>query len=196
MEPTRAVAGLTPDLVAAAQIGDPAAVSRLLGCLRPALVRYCRARIAPRAGHDGADDVAHEICIAVLRGLPKFQGEPHAVVRWVYGIAAHKVIDHYRRSGRDLSNPTEDIPAQVDPRAGPEEMALRGEQRTVVRSLLALLTPIQREVLILRIVVGLSSTETSELTGLSAPAVRVTQHRALNILRRRAPRHPVLDRPT
>jgi RNA polymerase sigma-70 factor, ECF subfamily len=194
----RTVKGLTPEVVAAAQIGDPAAVSRLFSCLQPALVRYCRARITPRAGHGGADDVAQETCVAILRGLPTFRGEPHAVLRWVYGIAAHKVIDYYRRSGRDLSDPTDDIPSQADARAGPEELALRGEQRAAVRSLLAVLTPAQREVLALRIVVGLSSMEASTITGLSPTSVRVTQHRALNLLRRQLAGRPAswTDAPT
>lgn len=179
----RAITGLTLDVVAAAQSGDVAAVNRLFVCIRPALVRYCRGRITPRAGHGDADDVAHDICVAVLRGLPTFTGEPQAVTRWVYGIAAHKVIDFYRRGNRDQSDPAEDLPAQADPRAGPEELALRDEQRAMVQSLLTVLTPVQREILTLRIVVGLSSADTAMITGLSAIAVRVTQHRALNMLR-------------
>jgi RNA polymerase sigma-70 factor (ECF subfamily) len=190
----RAITGLTLDVVAAAQSGDVVAVNQLFVCIRPALVRYCRARITSRAGHGDADDVAHDICVAVLRGLPTFTGEPHAVTRWVYGIAAHKVIDFYRHSGRDQSHPAEDIPAQVDPQPGPEELALRGEQRAIVQSLLAMLTPLQREILTLRIVVGLSSAETAVITGLSAIAVRVTQHRALNLLRRHVARRPTPNR--
>jgi RNA polymerase sigma-70 factor (ECF subfamily) len=187
----RAITGLTLDVVAAAQSGDVIAVNRLFVCIRPALVRYCRARITPRVGHGDADDVAHDICVAVLRGLPTFTGEPQAVTRWVYGIAAHKVIDFYRRSSRDQSTPAEEFPAQVDPHAGPEELALRGEQRVMVQSLLAKLPPAQREILTLRLIVGLSSAETAVITGLSAIAVRVTQHRALNVLRRHVARQPI-----
>ncbi len=188
-----AITGLTLDVVAAAQSGDVVAVNRLFSCIRPALVRYCRARITPRIGHGDADDVAHDICVAVLRGLPTFTGEPRAVTRWVYGIAAHKVIDFYRRSTRDHSSPAEDVPDRVDPQAGPEELALRGEQRVMVQSLLAMLTPLQRQILTLRVVVGLSSADTAVITGLSAIAVRVTQHRALNLLRRHVARQPTPD---
>jgi RNA polymerase sigma-70 factor (ECF subfamily) len=189
----RAVTGLPLDVVAGAQNGDAVAVNRLFGCIRPALVRYCRARITPQAGHGDADDVAHDICVAVLRGLPTFTGEPDAVMRWVYGIAAHKVIDFYRRGGRDKSDPAEDMPIRMDPGAGPEELALRGEQRVAVQSLLAMLNPVQREILTLRIVVGLSSAETAAITGMSAVAVRVTQHRALNLLRVHVARWPFMN---
>ena len=102
----------------------------------------------------------------------------------MYGIAAHKVIDYYRRSGRDRSDPTEHPPSRADPRAGPEELAMRDERHATTRALLAILTPIQREILTLRIIIGLSSTDTAAITGMSASAVRVTQHRALNRLRR------------
>jgi RNA polymerase sigma-70 factor (ECF subfamily) len=180
-------------VVLAALTGDPVAVSRLFGWIRPVVVRYCRARITPRSGHGGADDVAQDICLAVLHGLPTFVGEPHEVLRWVYGIAAHKVIDYYRRGGRDKSDPTEDAPSRADPNAGPEELAMRGEQRAQVQALLAILTPAQREVLTLRIVVGLSSIDTAAITGMSASAVRVTQHRALNRLRRHLQSSSVVD---
>jgi RNA polymerase sigma-70 factor, ECF subfamily len=178
-----ATADLPPDLLRAALTGDPVAVSRLLAWIRPALVRYCRARINPRAGHGGADDVAQDICLAILHGLPTFAGAPHEVPRWVWGIAAHKVTDYYRRSGRDKSEPTEHLPSRADAGPGPEELAMRGELRATMQALLAILTPTQQEILTLRIVVGLSSADTAAVTGTSASAVRVTQHRALNRLR-------------
>ncbi len=160
----RAGADLPPEVISAALNGDPAAVSRLFSQIRPALIRYCRARITPRSGHGSADDVAQDICIAVLRGLSTFAGGPHEILRWVYGIAAHKVTDYYRREG-------------------PEEPTMRGERRAAVRALLAILTPAQREILTLRIIVGLSSSDTAAVTGMSAGAVRVAQHRALHHLR-------------
>jgi DNA-directed RNA polymerase specialized sigma24 family protein len=46
-----------------------------------------------------------------------------------------------------------------------------------------LLTPRQRKVLILRVVVGLSAEETAGAVGSTPGAVRVAQHRALNRLR-------------
>jgi RNA polymerase sigma-70 factor, ECF subfamily len=187
--PARARVELPADVIRAVRDGDPAAMSELFSWIRPPLVRYCRARITPRSGHGSADDVAQDICIAVLHGLPTFVGGPQEILRWVYGIAAHKVVDYYRRSGRDKSEPTERLPSREDSSAGPEELAMRGEQRAVVQSLLDMLSPTQREVLTLRVVVGLSSADTAAVTGLSASSVRVTQHRALNRLRR----HLALD---
>ncbi len=180
----RVGADLPPEVISAAQNGDPAAVSMLFSQIRPALVRYCRARITPRSGHGSADDVARDICVAVLQGLPSFAGEPHDVRAWVYGIAAYKIIDYYRRSGPDKSDPAEHMPSRVDPRAGTEELVMRGERRAAVQALLARLTPVEQEILTLRIIVGLSSADTAAVTGMSVTAVRVAQHRALHRLRR------------
>jgi DNA-directed RNA polymerase specialized sigma24 family protein len=46
------------------------------------------------------------------------------------------------------------------------------------------LTDDQREILRLRVVVGLSAEETATVLGLATPLVRILQHQALNQLRR------------
>lgn len=48
-----------------------------------------------------------------------------------------------------------------------------------MNALLQVLPEKQREILILRVVVGLSAEETAEAVGSTAGAVRVAQHRAL-----------------
>ena len=55
------------DLTSRAALGQPAAIESLLVHIRPMIVRYCRARLGRVAGHyHVADDVAQEVCIAVL----------------------------------------------------------------------------------------------------------------------------------
>jgi RNA polymerase sigma-70 factor, ECF subfamily len=67
---------------------------------------------------------------------------------------------------------------------GPEQRLLAGELAERLAGLLELLTRQQREVLILRVAVGLSAEETAEAVGLHpGRAVRVAQHGALNRLR-------------
>jgi RNA polymerase sigma-70 factor, ECF subfamily len=53
------------------------------------------------------------------------------------------------------------------------------ERSERLRALLAHLTPGQREVLVLRVAVGMSAEETAHAVGATTGAVRVTQHRAL-----------------
>jgi RNA polymerase sigma-70 factor (ECF subfamily) len=63
--------------------------------------------------------------------------------------------------------------------AGPEQMALDADSSARMNRLLAVLPEKQREILILRVVVGMSAEETAEAVGSTAGAVRVAQHRAL-----------------
>ena len=172
------------ELVEASMAGDDVARGTLFAWIHPAIVRYCRARIG-RTGsaYSSADDVAQEIMLAILGALPRYSDDRESFLPFVYGIAAHKVADFYRRSGRDRSEPVADFPEIPDAGLGPEQLTLRGEMRSRLTALLDGLAPRQREILVLRLVVGLSAQETALAIGLTATAVRVAQHRALTRLR-------------
>ena len=176
------------DLVAAAMTGDREAVGRVLAIIRPLVVRYCRARLgAPDRSSASADDVAQEVCLAVLTALPGYRVQGKPFLAFVYGIAAHKVIDAHRASSRNRSEPVADVPDAVEVADGPEQRALRVELSGEMGRLLDQLPDKQREILVLRVVVGLSAEETAEAVGSTPGAVRVAQHRALARLRKTMP---------
>jgi RNA polymerase sigma-70 factor, ECF subfamily len=129
-----------------------------------------------------ADDVAQEVCIAVLSALPRYQDMGRPFVSFVFGIASHKVADAMRSAARQAL-PTADVPDGPDDRPGPEETALAYLEAERVRALLARLPAQQRELLALRVLFGLSAEETGRALGMSPGAVRVAQHRALARLR-------------
>ena len=163
--------------------GQPAAIETLLRQIRPMVVRYCRARLGRISGHyHAADDVAQEVCIAVLSALPRYQDMGRPFASFVFGIASHKVADAMRSAAR-LAIPTEDLPDGPDDRPGPEETAVAYLEAERARALLARLPVNQRELLVLRVLSGLSAEETGNALGMSAGAVRVAQHRALARLR-------------
>lgn len=172
------------DLVAAALANDRHAIGTLFAWIHPAIIRYCRARIGrTRVAYSSADDVAQEVCLAVCTALHRFNDEPQSFLPFVYGIAAHKVADHYRRAGRDRSEPTADVPDMVNLESTPEQQAVRADARARLLQLLHILTARQREILALRLMAGLSAQETAAATGMTATGVRVAQHRALAKLR-------------
>ena len=172
------------ELVEAALAGDHEAIGTLFVWIHPAIVRYCRARIGRTgANYSSADDVAQEACLAVLGALPRYRDDPVSFLPFVYGIAAHKVADHYRREGKSPSERSADVPDGIDLEATPEQQAARAEVRARLVRQLDTLAPRQREILILRLVYGLSAQETAVAVGLTATAVRVAQHRALAKLR-------------
>ena len=159
-------------------------MERLLARLRPSVVRYCRARLGREDGSYGsADDVAQEVCMAIVKALPRYVDTGTPFAAFVHGIAAHKVTDAQRAIYRDRSTATERMPDRADPAAGPEESLLAEERAATARALLDRLPPAHRELLLLRVVNGLSAEETGAALGMSPGAVRVAQHRALARLR-------------
>jgi RNA polymerase sigma-70 factor, ECF subfamily len=171
------------DLTAQAVGGQPAAIDSLLRQFRPMVLRYCRARLGRISGqYQSADDVAQEVCIALLSALPRYRDMGRPFASFVFGIASHKVADAMR-SAASLAIPTEDLPDGPDDRPGPEETAVAYLEAERVRALLARLPAQQRELLVLRVLAGLTAQETGNELGMSAGAVRVAQHRALARLR-------------
>ncbi|GAB3903237.1 sigma-70 family RNA polymerase sigma factor [Kibdelosporangium lantanae] len=184
-DPEPAASGPDAD-VREAVAGDRQAIGRVLAYVRPLVVRYCRARVGRQNRSFGsADDVAQEVCLAVLTALPKYRDQGRPFLAFVYGIAAHKVADVHRAAARNRAEPVAEVPDEVDDQtAGPEQRAMQGELTQRVKRLLEVLPEKQREIVILRTIVGLSAEETAEAVGSTPGAVRVAQHRALHRLRR------------
>ncbi|MGH3839473.1 MAG: sigma-70 family RNA polymerase sigma factor, partial [Pseudonocardiaceae bacterium] len=168
-------------LVGAAVDGDRAAVDSVLRWIRPLVLRYCRARVGSQEKtFASADDVAQEVCLAVFAALPSYRDQGRPFLAFVYGIAQHKVADAHRSSARNRAEPVPEIPDSPDlADAGPEQRAIQGELAGRMDKLLDMLPDKQREILVLRVVVGLSAEETAEAVGSTPGAVRVAQHRAL-----------------
>jgi RNA polymerase sigma-70 factor (ECF subfamily) len=171
-------------LVSAAVNGDPAAIDGVIRRIRPLVLRYCRARVG-MSSHDfgSADDLAQEVCLAVLTALPSYRDQGRPFLAFVYGIAAHKVADAHRSAARNRTEPVPDVPDSTDLAEGPEAQVTDDEFGVRFTKWLELVSDRQREILRLRIVIGLSVEETAEAVGSTPGAVRVAQHRALNRLR-------------
>ncbi|KQX65991.1 RNA polymerase sigma factor ShbA [Angustibacter sp. Root456] len=173
-------------LAARAVAGDARATEQLLVDVRRLVHRYARSRLGRyRGAEDAADDAAQEVCIAVLSALPRYRDQGSPFEAFVYGIASRKVADVQRAAMR-RPQPTDDVPDGVDPRPGPEDLALLASDAERARALLAQLPETQREILTLRVAAGWSADETARALGMSPGAVRVAQHRALGRLRQLA----------
>jgi RNA polymerase sigma-70 factor (ECF subfamily) len=172
------------EIVAEARTGERYAVERLLATVGPMVVRYCRAKVGRQVrGFTSADDVAQEVCIAVFRALPNYRDQGDSFLAFVYGLARHKVVDAHRAAARDLSVPVADTPEERDSDSGPERRVLHEELNGRLGRLLNELPDRQREIVLLRVIVGLSAEETAAAVGSTPGAVRVAQHRALAKLR-------------
>ncbi|MCC9310349.1 RNA polymerase sigma factor ShbA [Kitasatospora sp. RB6PN24] len=179
---------LVAELVAAAVRGEGPATDALLAYVHPLVLRYCRGRLVrlPGGARHHVDDVAQEVCVAVLCALPRYRDEGRPFEAFVYSIAAHKIADLQRAAMRGPGStviPPDDLPEVPDEALGPEERALLSSDAAWMRELLSNLPARQRELVLLRIAAGLSAEETGEMLGMSPGAVRVAQHRALSRLR-------------
>jgi RNA polymerase sigma-70 factor, ECF subfamily len=175
-------------------MGDSDGVDEaVLRGLRPVILRYCQARLSRQV----ADDVAQEVCLALMsarrrpgqpghpgsRGQPRGDAGGHTVTAYAFGIASHKVADAMRAAGR-LAVPVPDLPDVPDNQPGPEETVIARWERERVRRVLAQLPPQQRRLVLLRVVSGFTAAETGAMLGMTAEAVRVAQHRALARMRK------------
>lgn len=171
--------------VTAAVAGDHRAAARLLEVIRPLVVRYCRGRVGGlERSYASADDLAQEVCLAVLTALPSYRDQGRPFLAFVYGIAQHKVADAHRAAARNRAEPVAEVPDEIEGDVGPEQRALQGELNERMSQLLRVLPDKQREIVVLRVVVGLSAEETADAVGSTPGAVRVAQHRALARLRK------------
>src|SRR3712207_757522 len=148
------------------------------------MVRFCRTKLGRVRPISSADDVAQEVCIAVFRALPTYRHLGRPFLSFVFGVAAHKVADVHRAAARDRSLPTAETPDLPDVEESPEQIALRRELVEQIGGLLRTLLPRQREILIMRVVLGMTAQETADAVGTTPDAVRVDQRRALTRLRR------------
>ncbi len=161
-------------LVLRCKTGDEAAFEELVGRYQPRLRYYLRKMLGDI--HE-ADDALQEVWFDVFRGLPRL-AEPAAFAAWVYRIARTRVF-RIRRGRRHVDRPLEesDLPnTQADEEFGPDEI----EQ---IHATLGRLTPVHREVLVLRFVEGMSYQDIARVTGCSLGTVRSRIHYAKRELR-------------
>jgi RNA polymerase sigma-70 factor (ECF subfamily) len=92
------------------------------------------------------------------------------------------VADAQRQAMR-IPVPIDQLPDVADVGPGPADQVVKADEAEKARDLLDMLPPAQRELLVLRVAVGLSAEETGAVLDMTAGAVRVAQHRALSRLR-------------
>jgi RNA polymerase sigma-70 factor, ECF subfamily len=161
----------------AARSGDEQAFSALYRALQPALLTYLRQR-AP----ESAEELASETWLAASRQLATVEGGVDGFRALLFTIGRRRVVDHLRSRSRE---PRTVVLGEAIEHPAPDAVAALEEavaSRDSVRALTAHLKPDQAEVVLLRVVAGLSVEEVAKAMGKSPGAVRVLQHRALRSL--------------
>jgi RNA polymerase sigma factor (sigma-70 family) len=130
-------------------------------------------RVAARiVGRGEAEDVAAETLVRALLRWPKVASY---AIPWVTKVASNLAVDRVRKGAKQL-------PPPPFARAAEDNV----DDRLLVVDELRRLSRRQREVMVLRHLVGLSDAETAASLGLSVDSVKTHGRRALTQLRRHA----------
>ena len=173
-------------VLTAAQCGIPWALECLYQVLAPAVVGYLRVQ-----GAAEPEDLTSDVFFSAFSRIDSFRGDEGQFRSWVFTIAHNRLVDERRTSAR------RPVPVEHDGRiAGTsggdvEEEALVRLSTERVRGLCEALVPDQRDVLLLRMVAGMSLEQTAEALGKTTGAIKALQHRAVAALRRNLQREGV-----
>ncbi len=135
-----------------------------------------------------AEDLFQEVFLRVVRARSDFEARRGSFRTWVFTIARNAITDRWRKRSRDPA--TDATASRLDQAAyaGPESnplVLLRGEElRARIVAALEDLPTEQREVFLLRELVGLRFEEIAEVTGCKVPTAKSRMRYALEGLRR------------
>ena len=126
-------------------------------------------------------DVVQEALLRAYRSLRAFDAT-RSFRNWLFQIAANEARDRGRRKSRERAA-FQEVAEQAPAQAGPESGHDRRELRSGIVSLLAGLSPREREVFVLRDLEELDIRETSRVLGCSSLSVRASLSSARKKLR-------------
>jgi RNA polymerase sigma-70 factor, ECF subfamily len=153
-------------LVCDAKAGDRDAMRQLYIRFAPHVHAHVARVVANR---DDADDVTQQTFAKLLTELRRYEPGQAPFRAWVLRVSHNVAIDHLRRS---RAVPLDAVPDDVE-----RVDDARLECRASVREALASLTAGQRDVLVLRHVVGLTPEEIASCLGRSLRSVHCLDHR-------------------
>lgn len=162
-------------LVERAKTYDQEALGLIYELYFDRIYRYALARVRNR---EIAEDLAGQTFLRLVERIADFKWRGGGFSAWLFRIAHNLVMDWFR-SRREA--PTAENEIAVD--AGPEETVLADETLREALTAVDQLNEAQRQVLLFRLVAGLSVRETADTLGLSEANVRTLQHRALAAVR-------------
>lgn len=149
-----------------------------------------------------AEDLVQETLISALQGLARFKGAS-SIRTWLVGILKHKIIDHFRKSSKEISssdltpltNESEEeaidrLGGEADPhgavkpwRETPDNLLDNKEFMRAFRQCLAGLPDAFRSAFSLRELDGLKTDEICKILDITPTNLWVILHRARNRLR-------------
>lgn len=153
--------------------GDAAAHAALLRALVPLLRAFFQRRLADGGGD--SEDLVQEVLIAVHTRRATYDRD-RRFTAWLFAIARHKLIDHYRRNRRFTSI------EGLDDILVTEGFEQSSNAQIDVERLLRTLPPKQARAIRSTRLDGLSTAEAARDGGIGESDVKVSVHRGLKAL--------------
>jgi RNA polymerase sigma-70 factor (ECF subfamily) len=168
------------ELVKRAQQGNNNAIGVLYDRHQPHIYRFVWSRVRHQ---QMAEDMTGEIFTRMVTNLSGYQDTGIPFRAWLYRIARNLIVDHFRQHGERLPLPL-DVAENVTEETDSMDVLLQ-RKITVeyVEQALDQIDPEQREVVVMRFLVGLPLKEVALSLNKSVPAVKSLQHRGLAALR-------------
>lgn len=163
---------LTRRAIAAAQAGDKEAVHFLYVRYSGDVLRYIESVVKD---HHEAEDITQNVFLKLGKSIQKYEPREVPFVAWILRVARNAALDHLR--ARRM------IPCEEIRVADHDHGRIGHERRHDLRTALSQLPGDQREVLVLRHIVGLSPVEIAEALGKTESSVHGLHHRGRQRLR-------------
>ena len=176
-------------MIAAILAGDRELYHRLI---QPYELTVYRMALALVKNEFEAEDVAQEAFLRALHSLADFRGQSKFST-WLISIALNEARRRLRRENMWGMESLDGYPGEESPAAPallrdwreiPSEALERREVRALLQAAIDRLSPIYREVLVLRDIEELSTEETSLTLAISISSVKVRLHRARMMLQK------------
>lgn len=144
------------------------------------IFRYVWSRVSD---NQTAEDLTGEIFARMVASLPDYRSTGVPFRAWLYRIAHNLVVDHYRKEGSRVLVPLQHAEGLTEESNSPDSIVEHRLAVERVRRALARLDPSQREVVVLRFLVGLPLREVALTLDKTVAAVKSLQYRGLVALR-------------
>jgi len=166
---------------AAVPYASKAAFSRLYEETHRSVYRYIFG-LTGGAAQD-AEDITAQAYLKAWDARRQFTGTPAQAKGWLFTIARRIVIDRYRKQQVRPQSVQVDAERLVSADASPEEKAVTAEQVHLLWALLRELSPENREMLVLRYIVGWPVKEIAAHMDMNPNTVSVRLRRVLEQLK-------------
>ena len=173
-----------PSLVRRIERGDGTAETELAREFHQRVLTAASVRLN---GSDAAEDIAQETLAAVLQALRAGAlREPEKLPGFVLGIARNLINNHCRLEARrrGVVADVDELPERAAPADAEGGAAFDEERRALVRQALAHLKPVDRRIVMLTLVEGMSPREIAPVVGLEPDLVRTRKTRAVRAIGR------------